>query len=254
MLLAIDLGNTNTVLGGFEGEELIFTAEISTDLTATADEYAGKMFNALAVCRKAPDGVDGVILSSVVPQLNRTLTRAAEKLFGLSPMIVGPGVKTGLNIRCDAPSSVGSDLICACVAARDLYGAPGVILDLGTTTNLSVLNDTGAFIGVSICPGVLMGLNALGDQTAQLTKVSLDAPASTVAKNTADALRSGIIFGHASMIDGMLERIFDEMGGPLPVIATGTMASVILPHCRHGIVFDGELVLKGLRMLYEKNR
>lgn len=252
MILAVDIGNTNVVFGGFEGDELVFTARVSTDPCGTEDEYAVKLRSALAIHRVDHLPVTGAIVSSVVPTLNRVIDGALKTLFDVTPITVGPGVKTGINIRCDTPSSVGSDIICACVAAQQIYGAPALVVDFGTATKLMVVNESGSFIGVSICPGVMMGLNALAEQTAQLPKVSPEAPPLTVAKNTADSVKSGVIFGHAAMIDGMIDRICAEVGA-LPVYATGGMASLILPHCVHPITQDEHLVLKGLNLLYRKN-
>ncbi len=253
MILTIDIGNTNIMLGGFEKETLSFVAHISTDPIGTEDEYASKILNILALYGVERNAIDGAIISSVVPPLNAVLKKAVSFLYGVEPIIVGPGIKTGLNIHCDMPSSVGTDIICTCVATHHLYGSPALIVDMGTATKMMVLNAKGAFIGVSIVPGVLMGLNALSEDTAQLPKVSLETPRTVIAKNTADSMRSGVVFGHASMVDGMIERIIEEVGEPLPVYATGGAASAIVPHCNHAINLDEHLVLKGLYILYKKN-
>lgn len=253
MILAIDIGNTNIVLGGFEEDALTFTARLSTDPAKTEDEYASALLSVLTIHQVDPAGITGAMVSSVVPPLTRILTKAVQYLFGVKPMVVGPGIKTGINIRCDSPSSVGTDIICACVATQQLYGCPALIVDLGTATKMMVINASGSFIGVSICPGVMMGLNALAEQTAQLPKVSLEAPKLIVAKNTADCMKSGVIYGNASMVDGMIDRINEEMGESLPVYATGGMASVIADHCKHSMTLDEHLVLKGLNILYKKN-
>ena len=165
-----------------------------------------------------------------------------------------PGIKTGIGILCDSPSSVGADLICSCVAANALYSAPSLIIDIGTATKMIVTNKSGAFIGVSIIPGVMMGLNALADGTAQLPKISLEAPATVIGKNTVDCMKSGVIFGNASMIDGMISRINREVGEELPVIVTGGYADAIAPHCEHKMTLDKNLVLKGLNIIYHKNK
>jgi type III pantothenate kinase len=149
---------------------------------------------------------------------------------------------------------VGADIICACVAAHYLYGSPSLIVDMGTATKMMVMNDKGAFIGVSIIPGVLVSLDALARRTAQLPNISLEAPKSVVGKNTADCMKSGVVFGNASMVDGMIERICDEVGAELPVYATGGLASVITPHCKHNITYDEFLLLKGLNIIYHKNQ
>lgn len=253
MILTVDVGNSEIALGGFEGNELVFVARIATKPHQTGDEYSMKMEGALRLHRVEKAQISGAIISSVVPQLNRVLKKAIGHLFGVEPLMVGPGVKTGLAIQCDAPSSVGADLICACVAAHSIYGSPCLIVDIGTATKMMVVNDKGAFIGVSIIPGVLMGLEALAAGTAQLPNIDLGAPDRIIAKNTVDCMRSGVIFGHACMIDGMIERIHAEIGEELPVYVTGGLASVIRPHCRREMIPDELLVLKGLNIIYRKN-
>ncbi len=253
MVLTIDIGNTNITLGGFEEDTLIFVASMSTDLAKTEDEYASKILSILALYGVERTRIQGAILSSVVPPLNAVIKKAVSFLYGVEPLVVGPGVKTGINIHCDMPSSVGSDIICACVAAHTIHGSPSLVIDMGTATNMMVMNRKGAFIGVSIIPGVQTGLDALSEKTAQLPKVALDAPRSVIAKNTADCMKSGAIFGHACLVDGMIDRITEEVGEDLPVYATGALASVIIGHCTHEIALDEHLVLKGLHILYKKN-
>ena len=253
MVLAIDIGNSNIMLGGFEGDDLTFVVTMSTEINKTADEYASKILGVLAIHNAVGKAVTGAIISSVVPPLNAAIKKAVRLLWGIDALTVGPGVKTGLNIHCDTPSSVGSDLICACVAAHNIYGSPSLIIDMGTATKMTVVNAKGAFTGVSIIPGVLMGLNALSDQTAQLPKVEPTAPKNVIGKNTSDSMRSGIIFGNAAMIDGMIDRINEEIGAVLPVYATGGVAHLIIPHCKHTITTDEHLVLKGLHIIYKKN-
>lgn len=254
MILAIDIGNSNIMLGGFEGDQLTFVVNMSTEINKTADEYASKMLGVLSVHKAVGKSVSGAIISSVVPPLNSVIKKALRLLWGIDAMTVGPGVKTGLNIHCDTPSSVGADLICACVAVHKLYGGPALIIDMGTATKMTVVNAKGAFAGVSIIPGVLMGLNSLSEQTAQLPKIGLEAPKNVIGKNTADSMRSGVIFGNAAMIDGMIDRIKDELGAEtLSVYATGGVAHLIIPHCKHTIAFDEHLVLRGLHIIYKKN-
>ena len=254
MILTIDIGNTSIALGGFDGGELRFVVRLSTDISKTEDEYASKILNILALHGVERDSIEGAIISSVVPPLNAIMKRAIELAFYVTPLMVCPGIKTGIGILCDSPSSVGADLICSCVAANSYYGAPALIIDIGTATKMIVTNKNGAFIGVSIIPGVMMGLKALANGTAQLPQVSLEAPQTVVGKNTVDCMKSGVIFGNASMIDGMIDRICREMGEELPVIVTGGYASVIAPHCEHKMVQDDHLVLKGLYVIYKKNQ
>ncbi len=253
MILAIDIGNSNVTLGGFDGDDLVFVANISTDTSATKDEYSIKILNVLNLYGIDTKAINGAVMSSVVPQLNMTVKSAVKFLIGIDTLTVGPGVKTGISIQCDTPSSVGADLICASVAAYFIYEKPALIIDLGTATKMTVVNGKGAFIGTSILPGVAMGLNALSNETAQLPKVSLEAPASVIAKNTVDCIKSGIIYGNASMIDGMIERIKNESGEELSVYITGGYASAVLPYCKQKMTHDENLVLKGLNIIYKKN-
>lgn len=253
MILTIDIGNTNIAFGGFEGDELSFVVRISTETKKTADEYASKILGVLALHGVGKGSIRGAIISSVVPPLNAVLKEAIKIIWGIDSLMVGPGIKTGINIQCDTPSSVGADLICASVAAQSIYGSPLLVVDMGTATKMTLVNDKGAFAGVSIIPGVEMGLNSLAENTAQLPKVELEAPRCVVGKNTSDSMRSGVIFGNASMIDGMIDRINDEVGVVLPIYATGGVAHIIVPHCKHNIQIDEHLVLKGLNIIYKKN-
>ncbi len=254
MVLTVDMGNTNMMLGGFEGDELIFVSQISTKSPKTGDEFAISILDSLRLHNVSHEIIEGVIVSSVVPPLNAALKKAVETVFGIDPVFVGPGIKSGIGIRCDIPSSVGADLIAAAVAAHNIYGSPSLIIDIGTATKMTVVNDQGAFIGTSIIPGVLMGLNALAEETAQLPKISLEVPKRVIEKNTADCMRSGVLFGNASLVDGMIDRIWEEFGSPLKVYATGGMASTVIPLCKHEIYLDEYLVLKGLNILYYKNK
>ena len=254
MILTIDIGNTNIMLGGFEADELRFVSRISTDPLRTEDEYAIRILESLALYEIDKRDITGAIVASVVPQLNSVIKKAVKFIFKNEPLFVGPGIKSGIGIQCDIPSSVGADIIAASVAAHYVYGSPCLIIDIGTATKMTVVNRKGAFIGTSIIPGVMMGLNALADGTAQLPKISLQVPDTVIAKNTADCMRSGVLFGNASLIDGMIDRINEEFGEELKVYATGGMAPLITPLCKHDISVDDHLVLKGLNILYSKNK
>ena len=253
MILTIDIGNTGITLGGFENDESVFVSHLSSDCTKTDDEYSILITDVLKLYDVDKNKIDGVIIASVVPPLNPIIKKSVQFLFGTEPLFVGPGIKSGIGIRCDAPSSVGADLIAASVAAFYLYNSPALIIDIGTATKMTVVDSKGTFIGTSIIPGVLMGLNALADGTAQLPKISLEPTDKVIAKNTTDCMRSGVIYGNASMIDGMIDRIKEEIGEELSVYATGGMASFIIPYCKHDITVDENLVLKGLNILYKKN-
>ena len=254
MILTIDIGNSNIVIGGFEGASLSFVIHISTETNRTSDEYASKILGILAVHGIENGNITGAIISSVVPPLNSVIKGAIKLIWGIDSLIVGPGIKTGINIHCDNPSSVGADLICACVAAHSIYGSPSLIIDMGTATKIMVVDEKGAFIGVAIMPGVMMGLNALSENTAQLPKVELEAPKKVLGKNTSDSMRSGVIHGNAAMIDGMIARIKDELHLDVPIYATGGIAHSIIPHCKSEITMDEHLILKGLNIIYNKNK
>lgn len=253
MILTVDIGNTNIALGGFVDDELSFVARISTDTAATDDEYATRLLSVLSLYGIDKKSIGGAIISSVVPQLNTIMRKAIKTVFFLDALVVGPGIKTGIGIHCDNPSSVGSDLICACVAAHFIYGSPALIVDMGTATKIIATDKKGTFIGVSIMPGLLMGLNALSSETAQLPQISLTAPASALGKNTADCMRSGAVYGHAAMIDGMIDRISRELAEKPKIFATGGMSEAVNEHLSHAVTHDAHLVLKGLNIIYGKN-
>ena len=252
MILALDIGNSLINIGGFSGGELSFVAHIASDSKKTADEYAISLLSVLSLHSIDRADVTGSVISSVHPELNPVIKAALAFLFDTDPLVVGPGVKTGIGIKCDMPSSVGGDLICASVAAHNLYTSPSLIVDIDTATKMTLVNADGAFAGTSILPGVLMGLCALSSGAALLPTVELSAPDRVIGKNTADCMRSGIIYGNASMIDGMIDRIFAE-NGERQVIVTGSQAKLITPHLKHSFIFDEYLVLRGLDLIFNKN-
>ena len=252
MILTLDIGNSVINIGGFEGDAPSFVAHIASDTKKTYDEYAVSLLSVLALYSVDRSAVMGTVISSVLPELNPVIKKALAFLFGKEPLTIGPGVKTGLGIRCDMPSSVGGDLICASLAAHQTYGAPALIVDIDTATKLTLINSDGAFVGTSILPGVLMGLDALSSSAALLPTVELSAPARVIGKNTADCMRSGIIYGNASMIDGMIDRIIAE-NGEMQVIVTGSQAHLVTPYLEHSFTLDEHLVLRGLYLIYNKN-
>jgi len=254
MVLTIDIGNTNIVIGGFIENDLKFVARIATNPSKTEDEYATKIKSILSIHDVDKASVKGAIISSVVPPLTPIIKEAVSFAYGVESLIVGPGIKTGINIHCDNPASVGADLICACVAANSIYGSPALIIDMGTATKMLVLDKSGTFVGVSIIPGVSISLKALTSGTAQLPQISLEAPKNVIGKNTLDCMRSGVVFGNASMLDGMIDRINEEMGEELPVYATGGLSKSIICHCKHEITHNENLILEGLNILYNKNK
>jgi len=254
MLLAIDIGNSNIVLGCIEDREITHEARIATDLIKTSDQYCVDIKSVLALYDINLAAIEGVIISSVVPPVLNSFRTAIMKLTGKKPMVVGPGIRTGLNILMDNPAQVGSDLIVAAVAALREYSAPLIIIDMGTATTISVIDKEKAYIGGCICPGVKISADALSSRTAQLPGISLEEPKKAIGRNTVDSMRSGIMMGSAAMLDGMITRMEEELGQKATVLATGGIARFVIPMCRREIVYDRNLLLKGLTILYYNNR
>ena len=253
MILAIDIGNSNIVLGCIRDGEILFEARMATDRIKTKDQYCAELKAMLELFHVSPDEIDGCIVSSVVPQIQQSMVDAAERLTGKTCLTVGPGLKTGLHIKIDNPAQAGSDLIVDAVAAMEAYGTGLCVIDLGTATTICVIGRDGAFLGGTIAPGVMLSLNALSSGTAQLPGISLEKPKKVVGTNTVDSMRSGLLFGSAAMLDGMVERIEAELGYPTKIIATGGLAKFIVPLCKREMVIDENLLLRGLELLYNKN-
>jgi type III pantothenate kinase len=254
MILAIDIGNTNIVLGVMEGKEILFEARLSTDPVKTADQYSVELKNILELFQVDLTALEGSIISSVVPPVFNAVKTSVRRITGKVPLVVGPGIKTGLNIRMDNPSSVGSDLIVDAVAALAKYQPPLIIIDMGTATTISVVDEKGSYIGGCICPGVRVSLDALTSHAAQLPGISMERPKKAIGKNTIDCMRSGVLMGNAAMVDGMIDRIEEELGMPATTIITGGTARYVLPSCRKPIIYEKDLLLMGLGLLYENNR
>lgn len=254
MLLAIDIGNSNIVIGCMDGSTIKNETRIATDPVKTSDQYCFDLKNALALSDVPISGIEDVIISSVVPPVLNSLRTAVIKLTGKKPFVVGPGMKTGLNILLDSPQQIGSDLIVAAVAALQEYAPPLILIDMGTATTISVIDQNRAYIGGCISPGVRISSEALSARTALLPGINLDQPKHAIGKNTIDCMRSGIMLGTACMLDGMIERMEQELGCPATVVATGGIAKFVLPMCRHKIAYDRNLLLKGLAALYQRNR
>lgn len=254
MILAIDMGNTNIVIGCIDDEKIYFEERLSTEKTKTALEYAMGFKTVLELYDISVEEIEGAIISSVVPSLTKVLADAVIKIIGKAPFIVGPGLKTGLNIHMDNPRQVGSDLIVDAVAGIAEYGAPLVVIDMGTATTMSVVDKHKNYIGGVIMPGLRLSVEALASGAAQLFNVGLEAPKQIIGKNTSDCMKSGIVMGNAACIDGMIDRFEEELGYPVKVVATGGMAKVVIPLCRHEIVVDDSLLLKGLNVIYQKNK
>ncbi len=253
MFLAIDIGNTNIVIGKYQDSKLVYSARMVTDAHKSESEYAVSIKSILSLDKNNSDKISGAIISSVVPPLTKNIQNAIKTLYDVDALVVGPGIKTGINLQVDNPSQVGADLICACVGAYSKYPTPAIIIDMGTATKIMVVDEKGTFMGVSIAPGVEISLKALSGGTAQLPQISLDAPSRVIAKNTVECMKSGVVFGNASMLDGMIDRIETEMGVTTTHVATGGYASAIISHCNNNITLDDNLVLDGLCIMYHKN-
>lgn len=254
MILAIDMGNTNIVIGGIDSEKTYFVERITTNHVKTSLEYAINIKNILEIHGIGKHQVEGAIMSSVVPPLNAAISSAVKKIFGFPPMLVGSGMKTGINIIMDNPKSVGADRIVNAVAAVQEHKPPLIIIDMGTATTLCAIDQNGAYVGGAILPGLRVSLDALSAKTAQLPAISLDIPHHVIGKNTIDSMRSGIMYGNAAMLDGLIDRMSEELGGKPTVLATGGLSQFVAPLCRHKIICDDTLLLKGLLILYEKNK
>jgi type III pantothenate kinase len=254
MILAIDIGNTNIVIGCIRDEDILFVERLSTDSTKTVLEYAISFKNVLEMYRLDPADIHGSIISSVVPPVTNIVRDAAKKITGQDVVIIGPGVKTGINILMDNPAQLGSDLVANAVAGIAEYKAPLVIIDIGTATTISVVDKKQNYIGGMILPGIRVSSDSLTSRTSQLPRISVEAPKKLIGTNTIDCMKSGLIYGNASCIDGMIRRIEEELGEKATVIATGGLAGCIIPHCLEDIIIDDALLLKGLKLIYQKNR
>ncbi len=254
MILAIDVGNTNIVLGGIVDDQQVFSARLASDRNKTADQYALDIQGILTMHKVRTEAIEGGILSSVVPYLQTVIPNAVKLLTGVDLLVVGPGIKTGLSIRMDNPASVGSDLIVAAVAARAKYKAPIAIVDMGTATTLSVVAKNGNYIGGMIIPGLWTSMNALSAHAAQLPYIDLNGPAKLLGTNTVDCMRSGALIGCAAMLDGVVDRMEEELGKPVTAVITGGVSPLILPYCRRHYHLEPDILIAGLQILYEKNR
>ena len=254
MLLTADIGNTNIKFGIFDEMALIRTLTVSCDKAKTADEYGVELYSLIRVMGIHRDDFDGCIISSVVPLITERIDRAVRDILGVEPMIVGPGIKTGLNIRIDDPSTLGADLVVACVAANAIQKGPKIVISMGTATAWCVIDKNDSMIGVPIAPGVAVSLEALTKNTALLQSVAFKAPSSVIGKNTDKSIRAGIVWGTVCMIDGMIDKIEKELGEECAIIATGGLANTIIRYCDHEIEIKENLILEGLRLIYERNK
>lgn len=256
MILTIDVGNTNTCIGGFdENDNLTFESRIDTDRYRMADQYAIILSDIMRLYDHSPKDFTGAIISSVVPPVTGQIKEAIEKICGCKTLVVGPGLKTGLDIKIDEPASLGADMAAVAVGAKEHYPLPAIVIDLGTATKVLAVTKTGTFIGGIIAPGVKISLEALANRTASLPLISISGDCkSVIGTNTIDCMRSGLLNGTAYMLDGMIENFEREIGEKCTVIATGGFSSVIKPLCKRDFTLDKSLIMTGLLDIYKKNR
>ena len=253
MILSIDIGNSNINIGAYCDGGLLFLTHIVSEAGKTEVEYAVLLHHILHLHRLSEQNLKGAVISSVVPQLSPVLKAAVQLTSPVPVMQIGPGVKTGLNIRIDNPAQLGADFVAAAVGAFEKYPLPVIIVDFGTATKISIVDRSRSFIGGSIMPGVRVSLDALSNRAAQLPHISLEPPAPVIGTNTIDCMKSGVPLGNASMIDGMIERYEEKAGPAASIVATGESVDAVAPFCRHKLLVDKTLRLDGLYAVWKKN-
>ena len=253
MILVIDIGNTHTVIGCVKRDNILMRERISTNHSATSLEYISFLKTAFEIGKIDEKEIEGAIISSVVPAVTSVIKDSIEKMLSIKVLVVGPGIKTGVSIVIDNPAQLGSDLITGAVAGVSEYPVPQIIIDMGTATTISVINKNKEFIGGAILPGIAVSHDALISRTSQLPKIAFEKPKKIIGSNTIDCIKSGILYGNAGAIDGLIERFNEELGEKCTVIATGGLSKIIAPLCKHDITTDEDLLLKGLMRIYEKN-
>lgn len=252
MILAVDVGNTYIVIGVIDGDNLVCSGRIATTAYDTEDDYAMRLYSFIHLNHL--ENIEGAIVSSVVPALSRTITKAIKLVCKVEAVVVGPGVKTGLNIKIDNPAELGADLVVGAVASTAKYPCPQVIFDFGTATTASVIDEKKAYIGGVVLCGVKTAVHAISNGTAQLPQVDISAPERVIGSNTADCMRSGAVYGTASMVDGLVSRIERELGKKVTVVVTGEPGKTISAECDTDVIYDENLLIDGLRMIYNKNK
>ncbi len=253
MILAVDVGNTNIVAGAYNGSDLKFLSRFASSRDKTSDEFAVIFKSLFDIHGVSAADLTGSIISSVVPQITDVLSEALTMLLGHEPLVVGPGMKTGLNIKIDNPAQLGADLLVDSVAAAEKYPLPCIVIDMGTATTLSVVNEKKEFLGGAILPGVRISLDALSSRASQLPGIAFSTPKRTIGRNTIECMQSGIVLGNACMLDGMISRFEEELGQKCTVVATGGLSRAICSEARSEIIYDANLLLDGLRILYTNN-
>ena len=254
MILLVDIGNTNIVTGCAEEGEILFCERLSTNHRATTLEYMTVFRTAFELYNIDKEKIDGAVISSVVPSVTNVIKDAIKKTCSVEPMIVGPGIKTGISIVIDNPAQLGSDLITGAVASVAEYSVPQIIIDMGTATTISVINKDKQYLGGAIMPGLRVSHDALITRTSQLPKIAFEKPKKMIGSNTIDCIKSGMLYGNAGAIDGLIDRFNEELGEKCTVIATGGLAKTVVPLCKKEIIIDEDLLLKGLMLIYEKNK
>ncbi len=253
MILAVDIGNTNIVVGLLDKTNIINSARLATDKKKTDMDFLIQLKLMLSVFKVKDTEIEGSILSSVVPELTNQIFNALKNLLNKKPYVIGPGIKTGLNIKIDNPQTLGSDRVCDAVCVIEEYKVPAIIIDMGTATTISVIDKNKNHIGGMIIPGIKTSLDSLSTNASQLPYISLDDPKVLIGKNTIDCMKSGIIYGNVALIDGLIDRIKEELDEDYVVIATGGLSKLIIKHSKHNIIYDENLLLKGLYYIYKKN-
>ena len=254
MILVFDIGNTNITLGGYEKDKLVFSSRLKTDHAKTSDQYAVEIKCLLDLNSFDYKSIKGAIVGSVVPKVAKAIKDGLERYFNIEVLKVGPGVKTGLNIKIDNPAQLGADLVCGAVGAIEKYKAPIVIFDLGTAITASVIDEKGAFLGGTISAGLNMSLDSLAKNTASLPHIALDDVESVIGKNTVDSMRAGLVIGTAAMLDGIKQRVENELKQAVTVVATGGNARYVIKNCKEEIIYDENLLLDGLKIIFDKNK
>ena len=254
MLLALDVGNTNVTIGVYDGEELLFVSRMATDSARMEDQYAIELLDILGLHKVDREAITGAVLSSVVPKLTEYISAAVKRIFGFRPLVVSYESLEGLKISIRHPETTGPDLIAGYVAAKELYGCPCIVIDMGTATTITVINKEGALLGGGIVPGVGISLDALTSRAALLSSISLDTPAHVIGRDTVECLQSGMVYGTASMLDGFCDRIEEELGYPCRVVATGGLAGQVVRCCRRKVELSDTLLLDGLKLIYDREK
>ena len=253
MILTVDIGNSYITIGGYEGDRLAFVSDIVSDPRRTRDQYMVEIKNMMELNGIGTQSPEGAVIGSVVPELTSVIAEAVERLLGTVPIIVGPGIKSGINIRIENPAQLGADIFAGAVAAAEKFGGPCIICNLGTATVMSVLDANKVFQGVVIAAGVGTTQEAFTKYTALLPHVNIDPPKHVIGKNSARSVQSGLVFGTAAMIDGLVKRIEEELGQKARVLATGKICKMIIPYCETDIEVEEYLILDGLKIIYDKN-